>query len=416
MTFGLTPAGFVPKLIGDIEAQITSAMRANVDPNFDMSPDQPIGQMGSVSASIGAELWELIAACYSGLNPNNQEGFILDGGAAYTGTKRKPATYSQVICAMGLNGTTTVPAGSLANVSGQPSNTWQLLGPANPTTGLLISNGPVVSTTAGTYYGMFQATSTGPVVANAGQLSVITAAVSGGNGVVNSNDATLGNALETDTQLQVRREAELSASGGSTTDAMRANLLNVPGVIQAYVTENTSDVTDANGLAPHSIHVIVYDGLSPNTTIMNPLIAAVIWKYKGSGCAMKGAVAVQTPDSTGTLQTVQFDRATIVPFWISMSAGTDSTFDSINGPGATKAALVAYWDSVQNLNQPVPIDDMRAITTLTLPGNPYKIRGIFKVTSFTIGLAPSPVGTSDLPAALTTIYTLSTSDILFNGV
>src|SRR5581483_5263852 len=102
MTFGLTPAGFVPKLIGDIEAQITSAMRANVDPNFDMSPDQPIGQMGSVSASIGAELWELIAACYSGLNPNNQEGFILDGGAAYTGTKRKPATYSQVICAMGL--------------------------------------------------------------------------------------------------------------------------------------------------------------------------------------------------------------------------------------------------------------------------------------------------------------------------
>lgn len=403
-TFGLTAAGFVPKLIADCEQDIEDALHATVDPNLDTGPDQFAGQMKSAVASEVAELWELAAACYSGLNPNNAEGFILDGDCAYTGTKRIGETFSTAVCQMGLNASSSIPVGSIANVSGQAGNTWTLLGPASPTTGLLLSSGPVVSVGAGTYLGLFQSSTPGPNVANAGQLSVITSAVTGWNTVTNPAAANLGSFVESDSELNIRREEELAAAGACTSDAMRADLLNVKGVLQAYVFENDGDTTDANGVPPHTTHAVIYDGTDPTLLAANADVAAVVWKDKPSGGGTYGSTVVQTPDSLGNQRTVSFDRAEIVPLYIAITATTDATFDVVNGPLAVKNAIAAYWTSIANLNVAVPIDDLKAVPTFA---GVTKVQGVTKVTAFLLDTQYAPIGTADLPALLTGIYTLT---------
>lgn len=406
MAFGIQPSGFIPKLQSDCLSDIVTAVRSNVDPNFDMSPDQPIGQMANIVASENAEFWELLRALYSGLNPNNAEGFILDGVAAYTGTERDPQTYSTVVCAMGLNGSSSIPAGSTANVLGQPSNTWQLVGPGDNATGLLISSGPVVSTTAGPYYGFFRSTSPGPVLANAGQLSVITTAVAGWNTVTNPAGCKLGTNTESDASLLAKRESELAASGSDTVDAIRAALLEIKtagganAVQQAFVYENTGDVVDGNGVPPHTIHVIIYDGPTPAAT--NQQIVDTIWKQKASGVGTYGATSATTVDTTGNFQTVKFDRATVTPVYLSLTTTRGSTFDAVNGPAAIKAALVAYWQKEFGLGVPM------IARFIGGAANRDNIQGLVDVPTFFLGLTYNPVTSANLPSGQAQILTLNT--------
>lgn len=406
MAFGITPSGFVAKLQSDCLDDIVTAVRNNVNPNFDMSPDQPIGQMANVIASENAELWELLRALYSGLNPNNAEGFILDGVCAYTGTERDEESFSTVVCAMGLNGSSSIPAGSTANVSGQPSNTWTLVGPASNTTGQLIAVGPVVSTTAGTYYGMFSATSPGPVLVNAGQLTVITTAVAGWNTVTNPAGCQLGANTESDASLQVKRESELAASGSDTVDAIRAALLEIQtsgganAIQQAFVYENTGDVTDVNGVPPHTIHVIIYDGPTPAAT--NQQIADVIWKQKPSGVGTYGTTSATAVDSTGNTQTVKFDRATITPVYLSLTTTRGASFDAVNGPAAIKAALVAYWQKEFGLGVPM------IARFIGGAANRDNIQGLVDVPTFSLGFSYNPISSSNLPCGQAQILTLNT--------
>ena len=396
-TYGLTPSGFVPKTVDVIESDIEASIHANLDPNYDLSPDTIDGQMKSAVASAAAEIWELIDVLYAQIDPNNAEGIVLDGNCQLTGTTRLGATAGHVVCAMGLNGSTTVPAGSLANVAGQPTNTWQLVGTGDPTSGALLVAGPVTSTTAGTYYGYFQSTSTGPVVANAGTLTVITNSVSGWNTVTNANNAVLGTNGESDAALNIRREEELAAAGSGTVDAIRAALLQVTGVIQAIVQENKGDSMDTNGNLPHSIRAIIWDGFSP--AALNSSIAQTIWSNKPSGTGMNGAVTVTVNDSHGDPHAVQFDRASGVNYYVAITVKTDSTFDVVNGPAAIQAALTKESALAQNLGTPVYY------------GGPLRfsafVQGVVSVTSFAIGLAPSPTGTTDLTMSATQIASLA---------
>ena len=51
-----------------------------------------------------------------------------------------------------------------------------------------------------------------------------------------------------DTLYLARQEQELAKGGSSTTVAVRAALLDVPGILECEVFENTSNVTDGDGL------------------------------------------------------------------------------------------------------------------------------------------------------------------------
>ena len=103
-------------------------------------------------------------------------------------------------------------------------------------------------------------------------------------------------------------------------------------VIQAFVYENDTDVVDSFSVPAHSMHVVVYDGIVPLAS--NVQIAQAIWDNKPSGTATYGGTSALATDSQGKSRTVNFDRATIVPVYISLTTTRGSTFDATNGPAA----------------------------------------------------------------------------------
>ena len=405
---GVSPTGFVALTQQQIVANITTALLANVDPGLDTSPDQPIGQLIGIIANELASLWELGATAYNGFDPDASEGQLLVALASLTGTIPDPPTPSQVTCNMTLASSSSIPAGSVANVAGQPTNTWTLVGPpdvdGNPVPG------PVVSTSAGTYQGVFQSTQTGPIVANSGTLTVITAPVSGWSAVTNPLDAVLGslgddpNLTGSSTELRQKREAELAAPGACTVDAIQAALDQLAGMISCSVPENTTMFTDGNNQPAKSFQALIWDGVSP--AVPNNSIAQTIWDDKPSGIQAYGTLTGTATDASGNSHTVSFTRVTVVDLYVDVTTTPNSlTTDQAN---AVKAAIVAYGQQDLVPGAEVVILGVRA--SAIVPGI------TIDVPTCEVDTVYPPVNTANISGSPFTVYLLDTSRILVNGI
>lgn len=392
---GLTPTGFVAPTFDEIKLEIETELLATVDPALDLSPDQPMGQIVGIVAQREARQNELLSVAYGGFDPRSAEGFLLDGVCAFTGTTRDGATKSRVSANIDVDAGFTATAGTMqANVNGYP--------------GIVFVNatdlGPL---TAGVHSVVFEAAVYGPVVANAGTLTVISAPVGGWNSITNPTDALVGKGQETDTSLRLRREQELSAAGSCTTDAIRADLLQIEHVDgtrpvqQAFVFENTSLVTDADGVPGKAFEAVIFDGITPLAT--NAEVGAVIWKNKPSGVEAHGATSVTVSAAQGRPRTVKFSRATVRQVWLELDLSVDPVTFPGTGAALVKAAIVSLGGAALNLGIDVVAARVKA-WALTVPG-------VLDVPALRLGFAASPVGTSNLVITARQIAALDTSRI-----
>jgi baseplate J-like protein len=393
MTFGLTPAGFVQPTVQDKVTAINASLLANIDGGLDLDPDQPFGQVVGVFANDIVSVWEIVGTLYNALNPNAAEGNNLVNLCALSGTRPQVATYSTVTATLSLNASTTVNAGAIVSVNNQPTNTWVLL-----TT--------VTSTTAGGYSGNFRSSLPGPFVALAGTLTVINTPTVGWTGVTNAADAVQGLPADTDTTLRQKRILELAGQGSGDVDAIRAVLLELPGMINAFVYENTSLATDATGLPGKAIRAVIWDGVG--MAVSNTLIAQTIWNQKPSGIQTFGASIGTATDSQGNPQTIYFDRAvqkrTYVTLTTTPAVGVvvDATYRA-----AIRASVVAYATATFNLGVNIialTFRDSAVVATLDID-----------VPTFAFDFTPTPVNTANLPVSGLQIATVASTDISVDG-
>jgi uncharacterized phage protein gp47/JayE len=389
----MTPQGFLPTTVEEEVTELGTKFQANIDNALDLAPDQPIGQTIGIFAEKYAELTELGATIYNALNPNAAEGQLLTNVSAISGTYRQIATFSLVGAELTLNASTTVHAGATAVVLGQPQNVWVL-------------QHDVTSTTAGVYLGTFQSQVVGPFAAPAGTLTVIGTPTIGWLSVTNIADAVQGLPGDTDTTLRQKRALELLGEGAGDLDAIRAAVLKVGGVQQCFVYENTSLVTDTTGLPGKSFRVVIWDGIAMSAS--NNAVAQAIWNTKPSGILSfgTGANSGVATDSTGAPRTILFDRAVQVPIYVSCT----TTPSSLTSPQRTtvKAAFAAYALANYTLGTPVIALALRAAGLV--PGVTTDL------PTFTLGTAPAPVGTANIPISGLQIATLDTANILVNGL
>lgn len=399
---GLTAQGFQAKTLQEILAEIQADQLAEVAADLDLSPAQPLGQINGIISDKLAEAWELLALAYSAFNESQAEGYLLTALALLTGTKRPPASKSTVTCTLTLAAATTVPAGRVISVTGQPTIRFVL-------------TADVVSTTSGDYPGIFEAEITGPVVANAGTLEVIVTPVSGWTAVTNPLDAAVGRNEATDTELRQRRAEELAAPGSSTTDAIRSDILQIEHtdgskpVEECRVFENTTLVTDGDGLPGKSFEVVLWDGATPLAT--NAEIGKVVWESKPSGIESYGVTSANVLDSLGFTRTIRFTRATQRLVWLTYTLTTDNTFDPINGPAALKALVVSRSDAL--LKQAGGGHVLGAdVIALAFRAVALEITGVVDISDFRLGFASSPTGTANLTIASRELARFDTSRIV----
>jgi uncharacterized phage protein gp47/JayE len=387
---GLTAEGFTPKTLEEILSDLEDSQHADIDTGLDTSAESVLGKLNGTFASPLRECWELLGAVYESRDPDKNTGDAQDATAAISGTRRRAATNGFVALRMSVAANTTVPAGAVAHVTGQPTNRWVTTAAAVNATG---STAWVENVAA-------EAESTGVIAAVAGTLAVIAQPVTGWLAVANLLDATPGLAIETHSELRIRRELELQRPGSSPLDAIRADLLDVTGVVAVVMYENTTDTTDAEGLPPHSVEAVAQQG-----TATDLAVATQLWNSKAGGIATHSSESpprtVSVVSSQGTTRLVKFTRPASRSVYLDIVITTDP--DLYAGNAALKAALVAY--GTEHLTMGADVIRARLLCEV------IDFPGVTDVVTLHLGFGASPTGDSNLLIAPREIAMLDTSRI-----
>jgi len=105
---------------------------------------------------------------------------------------------------------------------------------------------------------------------------------------------------ETDAHLKARRARSFQLPASGPAEAVLAALLEVDGVTDAYVAENTT-AAPVDGIAAHSIWAIVENGADAD-------VAEAIYLKKSAGCGMTGGETVTVARPNGQSIDILFDR------------------------------------------------------------------------------------------------------------
>lgn len=310
-TYGLTPQGFVRKPADQIKADLEADLRTAFGNSINLAPESMFGQLVGLSTGWFDSLWQLLEAVYASRYPDSASGASLVGVCAITGTVQEVPTYSTVIVTASGTAGAVVPSGTRFSVK----NGAQFTSTADATIGQ-----------GGTVAIACTAVEVGPNIAPAGTLTQIDTPVAGLSGVTNPLDAVPGRGVESDQHLRSRREEELRSQGLAAVEAVRDRMLGVAGVTSCFVFENPTDFTNADGLPPHSIEVLVLGGLDAD-------VALQLWRSKGDGIQTHGRTTVQLKDSQGFPQQVSFSRPDRVLIWVDVVVQ--------RGPNVTPGTLVS---------------------------------------------------------------------------
>lgn len=179
----------------------------------------------------------------------------------------------------------------------------------------------------------------GPVDAPIRTLTVIETPVAGLTRGLNLSATVLGRFVETDSELRVRRRNTLTIAGNATPEAIRSRLSNLPGVLNVFIFENETLVTDLAGRPGKSYEAVVSGGIEAD-------IAKAIWDSKPAGIQTWGNISEQVVDSTGTNRLIRFSRPNDLPIYVSIDLFTDPAQFPANGAGLAQQAIIDWGNRI----------------------------------------------------------------------
>jgi uncharacterized phage protein gp47/JayE len=235
----------------------------------------------------------------------------------------------------------------------------------------------------------------GPIEQQANTITTIVTPVLGWDGVTNPVAATAGRLRETDEELRLRFRNTKFERATNTIDAIYSAILNVEGVEEAVVYENDTDVTDVNGVPPHSFLPIVTGGLSTD-------IANSIWENKPIGILSFGNTTVAINDVQGFSHDISFSRPDPIVIYIEIPLVKDGDYPA-NGDDLMRSALIEYF------KENFKIGDDVIYSRLFTPIN--SIPGHYVSGMIGIGTNPMALGSSNISIAFDEIASLSDVNI-----
>lgn len=274
----LGPNGFIVPLEADILTGVQIDMSAAFGGNINPALDTPQGQLASSVAAIIADCYNQFLALANSVDPAYATGRMQDAiGRIYFMERILPQPTVVTCTCTGLAGV-VIPLGALAqDISG---NLYSC-----------VSGGTIG--VGGTGSLQFANTQTGPIACPATTLNQIYQAIPGWDAISNPADGVLGNVVESRVDFENRRKQSVAVNAVGILAAIEANVLQVAGVVDTYVTENPTGSPVATGgvtIAANSLYVAASGGNSTD-------IATAIWRKKPPGCAYTGTTMVTVTDS-----------------------------------------------------------------------------------------------------------------------
>lgn len=379
----VTETGYERRTQGDILEAIQGAQRSTISAKLDFSERTVLGSINPIFAEHVDQVEQLVEEAYAAFDVDNASDDRFVALCLLAGVVRRSATKGLVEVTLVLEASKSYAAGDLvAHVTDQPTNRW-------------LNRDAVVSVLAGSYVATFESEfASADAVAPAATLTVIASPTDGWLSITNADDATAGTDIEDIEALRLRREQAVSIGGSRTRNSIRSALVLLDGVLSAEVFENTSNATDANGLPPHSLRAVVWDG--DPAAASDAEIAQVIYDRKAEGIVSDGTEVGTAQDEVLGPQLVAFARA------LTVDVTVDVEIESATG--------VAIDDVRAAIAAAMPTRVGEEVTLNRLRGAVFRVGGVDDWVTFLVNGAEA-----DLPALVSTIYLLDLTDISVTG-
>jgi len=345
--YGITTTGYNKRDFNSIVGYMSTSLKSSdkFGANVDFTDKDPLYHLSVPIMELLAEIWEVAEQTFYIPNPKYAEGTPLGYAGKYIGISRKQATKASGVVRF------TGTSGTIISTDFQVKTDMDILfitteNKIIPSIGYVDIN--IVAVNAG---------ANGNVSSNT--ITKIVSPLIGLNSVTNLNETTGGQDEESDTNFRTRYANSTSSGSGSTTDAIRANVLKVTAVTDCIVKQNKTDST-VDGIPPHSIYVLVNGG-------DNTAIAQAILEKSPGGIDTYGSITVDVVDSQGITQHISFSRPSQVDIWIRVDVTTNSSFPA-DGDTQIQNEVLSYIGGI-GVGESVKIYKINAaITSLNLNG------------------------------------------------
>ncbi|MDD5301497.1 MAG: baseplate J/gp47 family protein [Elusimicrobia bacterium] len=272
----LTAGGLTIQQQPDIVAELTTGYTSIYGADINLGPNTPDGQMMNIYATALEDNLELLQSVYNMFNLINAYGVQLDNMGQLLGLIRQAGTYTQAQVLVTVSQAVTLP-GQDVLVSNPSATVFTVADEAGNQYQLVASH---VFSGAGSATLTFAAVDIGQILTSANTITAILTPLLGVTSVNNPSTSSdvLGTNEETDSAFRVRMAQSFQLAAVGPADALRAALLNVPGILDAYVPENdTGGIVD--GVFSTGIMTVVNQG-----SVADADVAQVIYAKKGMGC------------------------------------------------------------------------------------------------------------------------------------
>lgn len=271
------PTGFIAPTEADIYTGVFADINAAFGGNLNPDEDTPQGQIAVSTTAVIGFCNDNFVFYTNQVDPAYAEGRMQDAIGRIYFLERDPAepTVVQAACTGAVG--TVIPVGATAKAA--DGNTYVCTQQGT------IPSGGVITLA-------FECLLPGPTVCPPHSLTTIYQAVPGWDTIDNVAEGVLGRYVESRAEFEQRRSASVALNALGMLPAIRATVLNVPNVLDAYVTENPTGSPVTTGgvtLVAHSLYVCVAGGASAD-------IARAIWLKKPPGCDYNGGTTVTVVD------------------------------------------------------------------------------------------------------------------------
>lgn len=224
-----------------------------------------------------------------------------------------------------------------------------------------------------------------------------------------SGAATLGRNIEEDPAYRLRREQLLRISGAATLEAVRSALIATTDVLQAFIFENPTDLTDVNGLPPHSFEAVVSGGT-------DQAVAQTIFDTKPLGIATHrdpGADGrtVAIVDSQGISHDINFSRPTEIQMFVEVDI---SIVAAVFGGGVQSVGEALVKNAIEAVGDLLQIGE--DVIVLPLQCAPLDVAGVVDVPVLKVEDSFPPTNTANIVIASRDLATFASTDIVVNIV
>lgn len=301
--FEVTENGIYAPSYAEILEYFQNQARAIFGQDVDIDADTQDGQLIAIFAQAVSDVNAQAIATYNQFNPNTAVGVGLDSAVKTNGIERQEATNSTVDLVLIGQAGTVINNGIATDDN---SNNWLL-----PAQVVIPVSGEITVTAT--------AEEVGDIEASANTITQIGTPTLGWQSVNNPSPATVGVAIETDSQLRARQARSTELSSVSLWEGIIASLLNLDGVTRVSGVKNDEDEISSEGIPGHTVAMIVEGGEVDE-------IGKTIFLKKGEGVGTYGTTETTYIDSYGFPNVIKFSRPTVVNVFVTLTITPASTY------------------------------------------------------------------------------------------